>query len=211
MTQKHNSNHVRTYLDWLSEKHYKEQPVDLNVIKIHVDKFKKGRTKRNFAAILKYTDKLVVYTILKIRNRRPHLQRVTTQELYQVGVVGVYDALQKMPVDVEADKIPSWITSYVKSHIRKNFYYLEKEYVNIEECYEHSFKNNQNDTVIYDYDLDILENLSVLTITEKNMLVQKFLHEKDRKQIAKMFHMSETTVTNNIKKALNKIRAFVKK
>jgi RNA polymerase sigma factor (sigma-70 family) len=204
------SRRIRSYLDWLTERNYKRGDVDLSNVREAVVRYKLTGYKKDFAVVLALVDNLIIHTVLKLRNRHRVLQNVSTQELYHAGIISLYDALDKMPQNVSEEKVPLWIVAYIKSHIRRDYIYLEKEVQGVGEKHESKAQNDVilNNIAVYDYDLLTLTKLKIINPTEKNLLLARFLDGKKRQNIAKIFHVSEQTISYRTYKAMEKIRAF---
>ena len=80
-----------------------------------------------FEKILKRVDPLIIRTVNILSKRETYLERIELQELYQIGIIGVYDAVRTSPLKEDPEKFPARVVAYIKSNIRKEFNYRNKE------------------------------------------------------------------------------------
>ena len=66
-----------------------------------------------FKQILKRVDDLVLSTVFKLRRRWKYLKTLKTGDLYQTGIVGLYDAINTFRTDETENDVPARIIAYI--------------------------------------------------------------------------------------------------
>lgn len=195
---------------------------ELEIVRRHVLAYKKDKSDENFKRVLFLTDNLLVLIVLRLKKYQKWLRQVSHQELYHISVVGLYDALDKMPDDILAIKIPLWIMAYANSHIRKSYAYLKKDCVLAE---DHFFEKIPSDAIMCNspfdsmkvlhntmlrHDIDVMADTGVITERERDVLVNRYFDGCRIDEIAEKHDVHRNTISNIVSKSIRKISAVIK-
>lgn len=164
-----------------------------------------------FEKILKRIDGLIIYIVYCLIEETFYLRDIEPQELYQAGIVGLYDALDNMSVKIAAEKIPSYIVSRVQSSIRRVFRYKGRP--------EEATCQIKEDDLIYEdtLNMEFLELIDVLThmymcdrisLEEISLLSDKFALDKTVRCIGKERHISHEWARVKVLRAIGKVKRY---
>ena len=178
-----------------------------------VFRFVYNRDASTFVEILKKVDKLLLYTIYKIRKTRPYLKNVELQDLYQTSILGLHAALLKVKESDSGSKIIYKITRYVANEIIKENKGTQTHKV-----------VTPLEIVIDDKlidDIPVYSNLELEFIRERfsklieediigfeefEMLIMHFVNDMTYKDIAKQLGYSNITVSKKIRDILIRLK-----
>jgi len=164
-----------------------------------------------FEAIVIKVEKLLMYTISKIRKHLPYFRTVEIQDLYQDAIVGLHKGLLKVKEDEPDTKVLYWIVRNVTDEIVRCNKRVKKSAQPFEKIVDEELVDN---TPVYK-DLELaairerfwkLMDEDVLSFDEFQMLIMRVIHGMTYKDIAKQFGSTKVTVSKRIKDVLNKLR-----
>jgi RNA polymerase sigma factor (sigma-70 family) len=164
-----------------------------------------------FEAIIIKVDKLLMFTIRKVRAFLPYLRAVEIQDLYQDAIVGLHKGLLKVKEDEPDTKVLYWIVRNVTDEIVKCNRRVKKSAQSFEKIADEELVDT---TPVYK-DLELaairerfwkLMDEGVLSFDEFQMLIMRVIHGMTYKDIAKQFGSTKVTVSKRIKDVLNRLR-----
>lgn len=193
--------------------------------------FKSSKDPAIFKKILVKVDRLLLQTIHRARRAKPYLKKVDLQDLYQIAVIGLYNALSKVKEDEEGSKLVYKIIRYIGNEIAKfnkttNRIVFPRSIEDVSfqvhlcstdraQDLVHQIENKLTDNTrvyknlemedIRDRFLILLKD-EVLSYEEFGMFVMRFVDGMKYKDIAKQFSISYVTVSKKIEDTLNRIR-----
>lgn len=165
-----------------------------------------------FIKILLEVHKLLKYQVRQIRRRRPYLQAVDFNDLYQTAIVGLYRAVAKVQADASGGKLVYNIRRYVDNEIIKEYkdrtwrqsYILfddaQRELVDTTEVYL-----NLEQEFIRDRFYRLI-TVGVISQEEFDMIYQHFVRGVSYKDIASQVGNSTDTISKKVRDSLNRIR-----
>jgi len=189
----------------------------VEVLQSRIARYRKSKDAKDFEEIIAKTDNLIIYTIRKLKKRRSYLKLIDDLELYQTGIIGLHNAITKMPLDEEAGKIPAWIVSYIAAVLRKTFDYADRERVGLaddgflrtmavpELCVA---KQRPPELLCLDYER--LVELGRLTDREERIVRFRVLDSWSIKEVAAFEHLAISTVSNCFRSGIAKLRKVLK-
>jgi len=82
-----------------------------------------------FEKILKRVDNFILYMVKNLKHSRYYLNTVGTGDLYQVGVIGIYDAISSFKPEDSCSMIPARMKICIRKAIAKSYRCYRKEIV----------------------------------------------------------------------------------
>ena len=169
-----------------------------------------------FGKILKRVDALIIRVISSLKKRTLYIKDVELEELYQIGILGVYAATKTSPTSEKAEKFPLRIASYIESNIRLVFEYRsKKEVINQEKFNDKDFCFEKDNLSIEFFDLlDIMTQMYIrkqLSYDEVKLLYDRFFKQQSFASLEHSYGISHEWIRLKIIKILRRIRKFSEK
>ena len=201
--------------------HIRQMPLS-ECLKI-ITQYQKTDDSKLFLRLLAQFDNLLLHTIQKIRKYDHTIQREEMQELYHIAIVGMSNALKKIPPDEKPKMIPAWIVAYVKAALKKTYRYKNKEEtmtlfdVADEESWMHykryayvmrNMCSDGKDIELKSIASDLM-NSELLESDEREYINRHVLEGETFRSIAESENMSTSKVFNRVKAGLDKLRKLL--
>lgn len=180
-------------------------------IKKLVIAYQESGSDEDFERILYHTDYLLLKIIHKIRRSVDFTRSVDIHDLYHTAIIGLYQAVKKIPKHEDPNKIPAWISSYITLNINKAYGYLKRE--TMAEDIDLNYMNNLH--VIYEmnpfimFDLKDFLDRKIITKLEYDTIISHIMKEIRTCDIAREEGTEWCCIANRIKRAVIKMRRVV--
>lgn len=170
--------------------------------------YQENPTKETFSLLLLKFDKLLVYIILKLRKRFAWLREVDLRDLYHTAILGFAIALKKIPEKCNSNKIPAYISAYVKAEIRKAFSYKRREIDGFGEPPDlGTIEIDRTPVFLEDFE-KALENAG-LSEMEKECIRKKFCEFKTLNEISIELGIKMSRVYRRIQRGMKRLRKYL--
>jgi len=179
--------------------------------------YKKTGDQEYFKDILRSVDNLLLKLIHKARGKMFYIKDVDANDLYQIAIISLYKAVEKMPVTEDPNKIPAWISSYIMAEIRKSYRYLLRETNCLSEFPAYEVFNTvhggsqQEKINIIDYS-DFCKK-GIITETEYHAIMEYVVKDRSVKDIIKEegTGVSGCSIRNRVTRAIRKMKKEIRR
>jgi len=177
--------------------------------------YKKTNDQEYFKDILQSVDKLLLKLIHRARQKMPYIKDVDANDLYQIAIIALYKAVEKMPAKEDPNKIPAWISSYLMAEVRKSYRYLLKEMNCLVEftAYEvfSSLHGGFHQEPINTVDYEDFYKKGIITDVEYRTMMEYITTSKSINELADKEGISGPSVRNRVTRAIRKMKKEIKR
>jgi len=106
----------------------------MQVLKELFLEYQKAPCRNTFERILKRVDNFILYMIKEIRRSRPYLRNVDSGDLYQVGILGIYDVANRITSEDDCSMIPAMMKFCIRRAVSRFYGCYRKEVVKSGPC-----------------------------------------------------------------------------
>jgi len=184
--------------------------------------YQKNPCLSTFESILKRVDNFILYVVKNLKRSRYYLNTVGTGELYQVGVIGIYDAINSFKPEYNCSMIPARMKICIRKAITKSYCCYKKEMVVVEpRDSEYNdilglYFDSSEDGVCERDEVDLVVRhigrlLAVDILSEEDMFLirERILLGKPLHVLAEVLGVRGQTILNRTKKLKNRILSSI--
>jgi DNA-directed RNA polymerase specialized sigma24 family protein len=199
---------------------FQPDTITLGAVKEFIQGYKRTNKPQYIEDILIATDPLIISMIFRIKRTYRYLRWIPARELYQVAIIGVYEAIDKIyETDELPEKIPARFNSYIISNVKKTYSYLQKAAESVQRA-DGQDRDPAWDTpkickapngveMIVD-DLNSLVSCHAITKWDRKLLVDRYIRGMRNDEMAKKREIGAYTVSRRIKLVLKKVAVYFK-
>lgn len=183
-----------------------------DILRGYVLQYQQTRDPKVYAKILKRMDSLLIKTINVLKRKRHYLRDIELEELYQIGITGLYRAILTSPANEKADAFPARVIAYIDLDTWLAFSYKDRPE-------EATWVLGENDVIYEDNtDINVLEVRDLITqmYTEKLLsyydivlLKDRFFEQQSLKVLGHNRGISHEWVRQQIMKIMDKMREYI--
>lgn len=140
----------------------------------------------------------------QMHRKEQRLKGEEFQELYHVAIIGFADAMERIPKGECLNKIPAWISSYVKLSLSKTFRLKRKRL-----CLSDLAINNSSDmfpAMKANLDVQTLLSTAKLGDSEMDTLRRYYFQNETQVSIARTENKTRQAVCRRLRRVLDKLR-----
>lgn len=189
----------------------------LEILKRLCLQYQQTHDKVIFERIIERVDNLIIYVTLSFYYKYRFVEKPDLQDLYQIGILGLYKAVETMREQDDACLVPARIIFYIKSEIIQSYSFerKEKEVVRSFCVKERCTSDEENFREMESEDIQkIFSNLisnGIISQKDYNLLIVRFVEEMPIDEIVRTGKYGKhwRTVNRKIQRILGKIRNVI--
>lgn len=174
--------------------------------------YQETKNPRIFEKILKRVDYLILKVVAELKRKDSTLKQVSLEDLYQEGVLSIYDAIASVRPEEEARMVLLRIMAYIRARIRKVYrrFYMKHDFLG---DMSGGFTSNGLSDIdakveeldFYDFLLGAVEE-GLLDRDDMNLIRKRFKEGKTYQIIGEELNIARGTAFYRVKKIIEKIK-----
>jgi RNA polymerase sigma factor (sigma-70 family) len=167
-----------------------------------------------FRILLAKYDRYILKVIYDYKKKYQFLSAESMQELYHTGIIGFSKCLVSFTSSIKPHNICPHIRSYVISEIKQHYFKkdgaVKAENIVRDQVGERSLVDSSLDEMLSRISIEMILEHKKLTRKEKRLIKLRYIKQYTIIDVAKKTKIHHTTVMQQLKKIIQKIRKLIK-